>query len=38
VLEEWEAWFRDNPMKPAPRDLKERYEGAQQVLSALGLG
>jgi len=38
VLEEWEAWFRDNPMKPAPRELKERYEGAQQALSALGLG
>lgn len=38
VLEEWEGWFQENPMKPAPADLKERYEGAQQGLSALGLG
>ena len=38
VLEEWEAWFRDNPMKLAPDDLKERYNGAQQALVALGLG
>ena len=38
VLEEREEWFRDNPMKPMPRELKERYEVARQALSALGLG
>ena len=38
VLEEREAWFRDNPMKPMPRELKERYEVARRELSALGLG
>lgn len=38
VLEEWNGWFAENPMKPAPSDLKERYEVAQQALSAIGLG
>jgi len=38
VMEEWEEWYRDNPMKPAPSELQARYEEAHSALSALGLG
>lgn len=38
VMEEWDEWYRKNPMKSAPDELKERYEVARQALSALGLG
>jgi len=37
VMEQWDDWYRENPRKRAPQELRAQYKVAKKELVALGL-